>query len=214
MTEYWIHGANFLYLASYLVRDILALRVLTVVAGLTLLPFYIVRPEPIWVAVAWNAVFIGINVVQIQRLLLERRPVRLTHAELTLYRQVFAAMTVRDFVGLLRSGRWEQAPPERCLVEQGKTLSDLFILCSGSVSVKVADQEVATLAAGRFLGEMSYLTREPTSASVWTRESTEYVTWPRQALERLFVSRPEVRAGVQFAIGADLARKLKGSDEK
>src|SRR5262249_22068866 len=33
MSELSIHGANVLYLASYLVRDILALRVLTVVAG-------------------------------------------------------------------------------------------------------------------------------------------------------------------------------------
>ena len=72
MSAYWIHGANVLYLASYLVRDILALRVLTVVAGLALLPFYILRADPIWVAVAWNALFIAINLLQIYRLLLER----------------------------------------------------------------------------------------------------------------------------------------------
>ena len=36
----WIHVANVLYLASYSVRDILWLRILTVVAALCLLPYY------------------------------------------------------------------------------------------------------------------------------------------------------------------------------
>jgi hypothetical protein len=209
MSPYWIHAANLLYLASYLVRDILALRVLTVVAGLTLLPFYILRPDPIWVAVAWNALFLVINVFQIYRLLMERRPVRFTHTELALYRRAFRHMPERLFLRLLRLGRWESAPPDRCLVEQGASVSDLIVLSSGSVAVRVADTAVAELDAGRFVGEMSYMTSEPTSASVWTREPTEYVAWARAALERFFNDHPDARAGVQLAIGADLARKLK-----
>lgn len=209
MSDVWIHGANVLYLASYLVRDILALRVLTVVAGLTLLPFYIMRPEPIWVAVAWNALFIAINLVQIHRLLLERRPVRLNHAELALYNRVFSGMSQRDFVKLLRSGRWQSAPPSSCLVEQGSAVTDLIVVASGSVAVKVQDREVTTLDAGRFVGEMSYITGEPTSASVWTKEPTEYVAWARDALQSLFTTNADVRSGVQLAIGADLARKLR-----
>jgi hypothetical protein len=211
MSEYWIHAANVLYLLSYLVRDILALRVLTVVAGLTLLPFYILRADPIWVAVAWNALFIGINLVQIQRLILERRPVRLTRAQIALYRQAFSGMSERAFLKLLSCGRWEQAPSDRCLVEQGSASADLMVVCAGSVSVKVEGEEVASLEAGRFIGEMSYLTREPTSASVWTREPTEYVAWARDALQRLFAESAELRGAVQLAIGADLARKLKRS---
>jgi CRP-like cAMP-binding protein len=209
MSDVWIHGANVLYLASYLVRDILLLRVLTVVAGLTLLPFYVLRPDPIWVAVAWNALFIAINLVQIHRLLLERRPVRLTQAELTLYQQAFSAMSQRDFVKLLRTGRWKTASASECIVAQGVPVTDLIVVCSGSVAVKVEDREVTTLDAGRFVGEMSYLTGEPTSASVWTREPTQYVAWARDALQKIFVASSDVRSGVQLAIGADLARKLK-----
>lgn len=206
---YWIHIANVLYLLSYLVRDILALRVLTVVAGMTLMPFYVLRPEPIYVAVAWNLVFTAINLVHIRRLLLERRPVRLTEPELRLYRQAFARVSERDFLRLLRSGRWQNAPPDKCLMEEGRHVADLIVVCSGSVAVRVGDRDVASLNAGRFVGEMSYLTGEPTSASIWTREPTEYVTWAREGLEKLFVTKPELRAGIQLAIGADLARKLR-----
>ena len=78
MAPYFIHTANVLYLLSYLVRDILWLRVLTVVAGVVLMPYYLAQSPPLLAAVAWNVLFTGINAVQIARLLYERRPVVLT----------------------------------------------------------------------------------------------------------------------------------------
>ncbi len=66
----WIHFANVLYLVSYLVQDILWLRVLTVVAALSLIPYYATN----WLgeAIAWNVVFLVINVVQIKLLMIRR----------------------------------------------------------------------------------------------------------------------------------------------
>src|SRR5262245_51875725 len=69
-----INAANVLYLASYVVRDILWLRALTMVAGLALVFYYALLPAPLVVAIAWNAVFLAINAWQIRLLLLERRP--------------------------------------------------------------------------------------------------------------------------------------------
>ena len=74
-----VHVANFLYLTSYLVRDILWLRVLTIFAGLSLLPFYCNCSDHIlWAPIGWNALFITVNLVQIGILLRERRPRRQT----------------------------------------------------------------------------------------------------------------------------------------
>ena len=42
-----IHVANVLYLFSYLMRDILWLRILTVVAACCLMPYFYFRPEPL-----------------------------------------------------------------------------------------------------------------------------------------------------------------------
>src|SRR5262249_44562713 len=96
----------------------------------------------------WSALFIGIHLLQIWGLLRERRPVRFTHAELILYRRAFAAMPERDFLHLMRSGRWENAPPQRCLISEGARVTDLIVLSSGSVDVKIADNAVAELEAG------------------------------------------------------------------
>ena len=44
----FIHIANVLYLVSYLVRDILWLRWLTVIAICTLMPYFYFQAEPLW----------------------------------------------------------------------------------------------------------------------------------------------------------------------
>lgn len=53
----WLmHVANGLYLASYAVRDILWLRVITCIANLALLAMFALAPAPPTDAIAWQAV--------------------------------------------------------------------------------------------------------------------------------------------------------------
>ena len=44
--ELLIHAANVLYIFAFMVRDILWLRILTVVAAACLIPYFYFRPEP------------------------------------------------------------------------------------------------------------------------------------------------------------------------
>ena len=205
----WIHVANVLYLASYLVRDILWLRFLTVIAGLTLVPYYYMQATPLWAPIAWNGLFTAINVVQIQRLLLERRPVRLSAEEERLHKTLFAGLSARRFLRLLGVGSREEAKAGTCLVEQAVKHDRLLLVSEGSVDVQVDGRPVARLEAGRFVGEMSYLTGEETSASVWAADATRYIAWGRKELESFLHAHPDVRAALQLVIGTDLARKLK-----
>src|SRR5262245_20764116 len=101
-----IHVANVLYLLSYSVKDMLWLRCLTVVAALCLLPYYYVQPVPLTAAIAWNLLFIGINLMQIVILLRERRPVTLTVDQQRLYQLAFRSVTPREFLKLLELARW------------------------------------------------------------------------------------------------------------
>jgi hypothetical protein len=70
--EYFINIANILYLLSYFVRDILWLRILTVIAALCLIPYFYFRAEPIMPVIYWNTFFIVLNVYWILRLASER----------------------------------------------------------------------------------------------------------------------------------------------
>jgi hypothetical protein len=81
VVEICIHAANILYLASFLARDMLWLRLLTC-AGLALgLVFFTCRPAPLYGPAFWHVAFLGINGVQIARLVRERRGLALTEEQ-------------------------------------------------------------------------------------------------------------------------------------
>ena len=71
--ELLINTANVLYLLSYFVRDMLRLRLLTVVAATLLTAYFYLQPEPLMVAVYWNVGFIGLNLFQIACLVSKSR---------------------------------------------------------------------------------------------------------------------------------------------
>ncbi len=68
-----INIANILYLLAYFVRDMLWLRVLTVIAAVSLIVYFYLLPDPLMTAVYWNTFFVGLNIYWVVRLLLERR---------------------------------------------------------------------------------------------------------------------------------------------
>ena len=133
--DYLINIANVLYLFSYLVRDILWLRILTVIAAFFLIPYFYLRPDPLIVAIYWNLLFLSLNIFWVGRLLLERRPVRLTGNDLRLYQLVFRCLTPREMQQLLRLDRWEKADPQERFISQGDTLDRLMVICAGKACV-------------------------------------------------------------------------------
>jgi len=74
--ETLIYAANLLYLFSYLVRDILYLRLLTVVAACCLVTYFYNQAEPLMTVIYWNLFFVTLNVLQLTRILWQRYRVR------------------------------------------------------------------------------------------------------------------------------------------
>ena len=70
--ELLIYVANMLYLAAYAVRDILHLRMLTIVATCCLAVYFYNQVQPMMTVVCWNIFFIALNAVQLGRLYRER----------------------------------------------------------------------------------------------------------------------------------------------
>jgi CRP-like cAMP-binding protein len=206
-----IHIANILYLLSYSVKDMLWLRCLTVVAALCLLPYYYFQPVPLTAAIAWNLLFIGINVIQIVILLRERRPVILTADQQRLYQLAFQSLTPREFLNLLKLACWEEAADGQLIVRKGEDIDRMMVIHSGSASIRSGEQTVAELGPGQFVGEMSFITGDPTSADVVALKTLRYVSWSKDSLHCLLDERPQLKVALQNAIGVDLVGKLKAS---
>jgi hypothetical protein len=206
----FLNLANVLYVLSYLVTDILWLRALAVMGGLSSLTWTLVTPTPNPTLIFWTVVYNVINIVQIGRLWHERRPVTLSPDERTLYTMAFRTLTPREFKRLIAVGHWQDAPAKEVLIQQGTSPGKMLVLVSGRAAVKVNGREVATLKVGQFAGEMSYLTGARTTAAVEVLDPVRFVWWPTEALEQFLRKHGELRSALQFAIGKDLAAKVVG----
>ena len=205
----WIHVANVLYLASYSVRDILWLRILTVIAALCLLPYYFsCSANPLWEAIAWNALFITVNLFQIFLLVKERWPVALQGLERQVYDEVFHDLTPGAFVNLLKLGEWREPAEGDVLVEHGTVVDEMLLLCEGEAAVRKQEHELARLSPGHFVGEMSFLTKEKASADVVCTTPSKVLSWPQASLQAFLDRNSTLSFQVRGVLGRDLVRKL------
>lgn len=68
-----LYLANGLNLLSYFMRDVLYLRIFTILSVTCLALYFASRTEPLMEVVYWNLFFLLLNGFQIGRILLERR---------------------------------------------------------------------------------------------------------------------------------------------
>ena len=209
--EYLIHIANILYLFSYIMRDILWLRVLTVAAACFLIPYFYFRPDPLIPAIFWNLVFTSLNVFWICRLLLERRPVKLSDDEQQLCQIAFLTLTPREMKKILNLSSWSNAVANECFVSKDEPLERLILIYSGKANVEIDGQKVGELHAGQFIGEMSYFTDDVAAANVVATQDTRYVSWPKDRLRSFLDSNSDLRAAFQIILGSVLAKRLQES---
>ena len=209
--EVLIHGANVLYLVSYLMRDILWLRIFTVVAALCLIAYFYFRIEPLMMAVYWNLLFIALNAFWICRLILERRPVKLTDEQEQLCRLVFHTVTPREMLAMLKLAEWKNAEPGECFVPQGAPMDKLMVIFSGKACVEIDGKPVAEVLPGQFIGSISFITDDPAPASFVAVEPTRYVCWYKSKLKGFLEKNSELFTSLHLTLGADLSHRLKAS---
>ncbi len=210
-----IHVANVLYLCSYLVRDILWLRVLSVAAGLCLMPYYCsCGTHPLWAPIIWNALFTFVNIVQIGILILERWPRKLRGPELSLHDSVFPGLTASEFLRLVKNGAWQDVAPGELVVAQGSVVKEMMVLTEGRMDVRVGDRQIAQLRPGQFVGEMSFLSGNSAAADVVAAAPSRVLSWSQTSLAKLLDTHVGLSFKIRAILGRDMVGKLRAHDEQ
>jgi CRP-like cAMP-binding protein len=206
-----IHAANVLFLVAYMVRDILWLRILTVIATLCMIPYYFIRPEPMMVPIYWSLVFALLNVYWIVRLLLERAPMKLNADEQRLCELVFRTMSPREMITLLKLATWEVAETGECFVQRQKPSDRLMVIYSGRACAEVDGLRVTELEPGQFIGSIDYVTQEMAPADILAIEPTRYVSWPKLELKDFMKRNPELHSALKSTLAIDLTKWIRAS---
>ncbi|MEE9589951.1 MAG: cyclic nucleotide-binding domain-containing protein [Hyphomicrobiaceae bacterium] len=206
-----IHVANVLYLFAFMVRDILWLRILTVIAASCLIPYFYFQPVPLMTPIYWNLTFTALNSFWIVRLFLERRPVKLSAEEQRLCELVFRTMTPREMIKILKLATWEEAAAGECFVERDKPLDRLMVIFSGKACVEVDGRNVTELEPGQFIGSISYVTEETAPANIVSLEPTRYVSWPKSKLKEFMNKNPDLHSALKTTLAVDLTKWLQAT---
>ena len=207
--DYLVHFSNILMLAAYSVRDILWLRWFAVAAALTNIPYFLLQGTVLWPPVLWALVFTAINLYQIARLYLERRPVVLSQDEQKLYDLGFRSLRPREFVSLSLVGEWKSADAGERVMVEGEPVSSLCIPITGSADVRKQGASIGALRPGEIIGTALALTGEPSPVEVTFTEPARYMRWSLPSLRSFMDKRPELRVTLQGLVNRDLAGKLE-----
>jgi CRP-like cAMP-binding protein len=207
-TDYLVHFSNVLMLVAYSVRDILWLRWFAVAAAVSVIPYYLLQPSVLWPPVMWAVVFTALNLYQIARIYLERRPVTMSPDEQTLYDLAFQCIRPREFVSLALLGEWKIAAPGDRVLTEDEPVSRLCIAISGSVRVRSEGRDLGEIAPGNLIGTALALTGDPSPVEGTFTQPARYMVWPLDALRRFLDRRPDLRVTLQGLVNRDLAGKI------
>ncbi|MBL8939799.1 MAG: cyclic nucleotide-binding domain-containing protein [Archangium sp.] len=105
---------------------------------------------------------------------------------------LFKPFTKSERRDLVQRFRARDAVPGEVLIREGQPSDGLYVVLTGEVSVAVGGRQVATLKEGQVFGEMSLLTRSPTSATVKTTRRTSFLRLPREDFDQLIMSHPQI----------------------
>ena len=209
------HLAFGLIAFSFLVKDILYLRILSILASLfsVLYNFYILV-EPMWLAINWNIIFVLVNIYHIAVIIYEKRPVKMSDKEKELYETMFRGLSPVEFLKITKIAQWKKFKSPLPIIQQGKPVNDLILIYNGMVDILVNDNKVAELKDGQFVGEMSFLTEKPATATCKVAHTTECLVWPQKDFKDLLKRNPSLYFTIQSLLSEQVSNNLVSSSQK
>jgi CRP-like cAMP-binding protein len=204
-----VNLSNIVFLVAYSARDVLKLRVLSLIGEAVILPYYYWQTEKLWPPIYWGVAFMIVNAVRIVATLLERQPVVLSDKEEQLYRVAFGSIDKRDFLKLASLAQWVDCSSGDVILKKGQHISEAIIVVSGTVEAVLGTKARMRLQPGRLIGDVSAYSGLASPADVVARSSGTFAKWDLRQLREFTASRSELRANLLRIVSADLAAKVR-----
>ena len=199
------HLAFGLIAFSFLVKDILWLRVVSILASLfsVLYNFYI-PAEPMWLAINWNIVFVLVNLYHISVIIYEKRPIKMAPKDKELYETLFKDLSPVEYLKISKVAEWKIFKSGETIIRQTHLVPYLTLIYNGTVDVAVDGKKVAELKDGQFVGEMSFLTEKSATATCIVKHDAECLVWKQQEFKDLLKRNPSLYYTIQSLLSNQL----------
>ena len=201
-----IHIANILILLSFLVKEIMYLRILSIFGGFAFIGYFSLNFDTVqWSGILWNSFFILINLYQVIQLIIERRPIKFNERELQMKKIAFPDISDREWLDLLNIGEWKT-------IAKSNYTSSIFtdtivILSDGNLKCSHINRTSTNLSVGSLIGGICYLTGETVYEDISCSSDIEMLAWNISDFRVYVQSKPQVSAGFQKLIGQEIIRQ-------
>lgn len=207
------HFTYFLLIASMLMRRMVALRILAVASGVAKIVYravFVLDP----VSVLWETIFVVVNVVQLLIIWYYEY-----HHRFDAEHQHFAdnmpdtvdRSAIKRLLDLADLQRFE---PGQTLTSEGQAVPRLVYIADGIVKVEHADRVVAICGPGDYIGELSFLSGNPATATATVVKPTRALVFDQARLTAAIGSDAQLRRTLESALNKNLAGKLMRSNEQ
>ena len=199
------HLAFGLIAFSFLVKDILWLRFVSILASLfsVLYNFYI-PDQPMWLAINWNIGFVLVNLYHIAVIIYEKRPIKMAPKDKELYEILFKDLSPVEYLKITKIANWKTFKSGETIIRQEHLVTDLVLIYNGTVDVVVDKKKVAELKDGQFVGEMSFLTEKSATATCIVKHDTECLMWKQPEFKELLKRNPSLYYTIQGLLSNQL----------
>jgi len=210
-----LNTANIIFLAAFMAKKIVWLRLLTITGNIIVVPYYLFFLEtPLWNNIFWVCIYSLINLLMLFIIYLDSRPIKLSDLEQKIYNMTFKSLEPRIFKKLIDHGSLEELQPEVNFVTRETELDSLMYVVEGEAEVVLKHGEHIIIPAGGFIGEQSYITGEKTSADVKTgKDAAKIIRWNSEALRKYLAGQDSLKDHLDLIFTADLIHKLRDMEE-
>ncbi len=196
-----------LLVISMLMNDMGWLRAIAIAAGIIRIinrAFFEIDP----IIVFWEVIFVAVNVVQLLILWYYARRHRFSDDEQRFVAMMPASIDRRTIRRLLRLARLRHAPEGQQLTHEGRPVADLVFIADGVMQIEQGGRIVAVCGPGDFVGEMSFVTGAPASATAIAAKPMRYLAFEQTRLRAAIAADNDLRQALDASLNHNLVGKL------
>jgi hypothetical protein len=210
--ELFGHFTYLLLIISMLMRRMVALRLLAVASGLAKIVYravFVLDP----VSVLWETIFVLVNVGQLLIIWYYENHHRFSEEKDHFARNMPGDVDRSALKRLLDLASLERFAPDERLTHEGDKVDKLIYIADGIVKIEHMDRLVAICGPGDYVGELSFLSGNPASASSIVVKPVRALIFDQATLNAAIKSDAQLRRTLESALNRNLAGKLVRSNE-
>ncbi|MBN8998355.1 MAG: cyclic nucleotide-binding domain-containing protein, partial [Rhizobiales bacterium] len=207
------HIGFLLMAVSLFLTNIFWLRVFLVLAFAFQIVYFALADTPLYTGIAYNCLFILINLFRLYSLERARRLVNAASGG-DMLRKGLAGLDDEHIAELMDFGEVFELDPGAVLTEEGRPVDSFYLISDGQAVVELNGRRVGQVGAGEFVGEVAFLLDVPASATVRAATPLSVIALDSARLRGASREDPAIAGAIYRVVGVALARKLVAANRR